>query len=569
MLLGSILQEQPHYIMTSQLVDVKNGKIIASQRITGESGEKIFSLVDRLTNEIKGDLALPAAAKGEEDTPVAEVTTHSTEAYRHYLEGMDYVNKYYAKEAKASFEKALAYDSTLAMAHWALALNSVPTSKSEKRKAIVRAVRHSDKVSKRGREYIQYTQARLEGDYDGAVKILNQLIAENPKDKEAYKELGNIYMNVRHDSERAIASYRKAIEIDPLDKASYNVLAYEYQNRGDIDNYIWAIYQYMTLAPDEANPFDSRADLYAFSGKIDKAIESYTEALKRKPDYYPSLRKIGFMHLFKMDYEGAKAHFQKFLASSDPDARSEGRLYLAFIPMFQGRLEAALDILDQGILGDQAEGYRGFAHVRKFFHKSVIFSEKNEFDQAIAEAKRMMELQQKLESEDPPDRGLLIYVLARKNDFSKAERQLAELRAHHERTSKTGMADYWGVKGWVELLKGNPDSACTAFEKAAENVNYFSRRYPLALAYLKAGRLVESIHEFEKLLRRYSEDRANGPIWAVELCYHLGVAYEESGRYDRAIEKYEEFLSIWKDASPELDEVGDARERLARLKAAG
>ncbi len=76
MLLGSILQVEPNFLLTSQLVDVRTGEVTASQRITGDPGEKIFSLVDKLSREIKGDLSLPEAARDEQDLRVAEVTTH-------------------------------------------------------------------------------------------------------------------------------------------------------------------------------------------------------------------------------------------------------------------------------------------------------------------------------------------------------------------------------------------------------------------------------------------------------------------------------------------------------------
>jgi len=69
------------------------------------------------------------------------------------------------------------------------------------------------------------------------------------------------------------------------------------------------------------------------------------------------------------------------------------------------------------------------------------------------------------------------------------------------------------------------------------------------------------------VLSRYGHQRASLPIWAVKAHYLLGLAYEKSGWNQKAIEKYEEFLDIWKDADPGLREVDDAKARLARLKA--
>ena len=103
MLLGSILRVEPRVVVTAQLVEVGTGKVIASQHVEGESDEDVFSLVDHLTVEIKEDLSLPIAAQRESDRAVADVTTHSPEAYRYYLEGRDYFRKMYWTEAAESF----------------------------------------------------------------------------------------------------------------------------------------------------------------------------------------------------------------------------------------------------------------------------------------------------------------------------------------------------------------------------------------------------------------------------------------------------------------------------------
>jgi tetratricopeptide (TPR) repeat protein len=76
-----------------------------------------------------------------------------------------------------------------------------------------------------------------------------------------------------------------------------------------------------------------------------------------------------------------------------------------------------------------------------------------------------------------------------------------------------------------------------------------------------------AVDEFERLLERSDENRAiNNGERAVKAYYHLGVAYEQSGWHDKAIEQYGEFLDIWKDADPGIEEVEDAIRRLAALK---
>jgi tetratricopeptide (TPR) repeat protein len=119
------------------------------------------------------------------------------------------------------------------------------------------------------------------------------------------------------------------------------------------------------------------------------------------------------------------------------------------------------------------------------------------------------------------------------------------------------------------LARGEADTACAEFEKFAASHDDFSAGYNLALAYLRAGRVVESAIEFERLLRRFSEERATNPFDAIRAHYYLGMAHEEAGHMDKAVEQYEEFLTIWRDADSEIGEVHEAKERLARLRQAG
>jgi tetratricopeptide (TPR) repeat protein len=165
------------------------------------------------------------------------------------------------------------------------------------------------------------------------------------------------------------------------------------------------------------------------------------------------------------------------------------------------------------------------------------------------------------------ERDYYAVLLAENDDFQKAEEVAKALKKDIEEKDQTLMFDYWWTVGYIELIRGNFEASVTNFEKAAKDSPDFWVHFPLAKAYLEAGRLGEAVAEFEKALSRYDSIRAFFAIWAVKTHYLLGLAYEKSGWNKKAIEKYEEFLEIWKDADPGIPEVADAKERLKKLRA--
>ena len=55
-LTGNILQAKPNIVLTSDISEVTSGEILATQRVTGETGEDLFSVVDKLSAKIKENL---------------------------------------------------------------------------------------------------------------------------------------------------------------------------------------------------------------------------------------------------------------------------------------------------------------------------------------------------------------------------------------------------------------------------------------------------------------------------------------------------------------------------------
>ena len=280
------------------------------------------------------------------------------------------------------------------------------------------------------------------------------------------------------------------------------------------------------------------------------------------------------MYLFKRDYAKAESCYKKLCSSSDAGIRAEGRLYLGLIPAYQGKFEDALQVLNDGIVADRMDQIDGWQNADKHFLKSDIYRQKKNLDLALKEMEKCMEIRHRIYPDNKfYGRDYYARLLAENKEFTKAQ-EVAKALKKDIGGDQTLMPDYyWWVVGSIELAKGNLETSIRNLEKAAKSSPSIGH-FALAQAYLQANRLDEAVTGFEKLVSRYlSLDNlynmtGTSPISAVKAYYLLGLAYEKSGWNKKAIEKYEEFLDIWKDADPGIPEVQDAKERLAKLRVA-
>jgi serine/threonine protein kinase/tetratricopeptide (TPR) repeat protein len=568
-LTGNILKTKPSIVLTASISDASTGEILMTQRVTGEEDEDLFVVVDRLSAQVRQDMQLPGKAGEEPDKPVSDVTTHSVAAYRSYLEGLDYDRKGYSANAEASFRKALQSDSTFAMAYYRLALLSwYQWGGQKERDLIAKAMTYSDHVSWKEKHYIAGTQAIMSERYTEGITELTKIIDRYPDEKEALDWLATIYsyLNRRED---AVTLLNRVIEVDPLNMEAYQVLAYAYDELGDDEKAVLAMNKYIELAPDEPVPYVTKAQIHGYHGRVDQAIECYRTALAKDPEYATALIDLGDISLLRRQYASAESCYLRLCTHRDKSTRSRGRAQLALIPMYQGKFEEALAVLDDGIAGDRMEQEHGRHNAMKHLFKTFIYDQTGDLRSAVSEAHTVTEALQNAYLDDPLDRSdFYAYVLAKSGDLASAEAVAGNLKKQIDERDQVLMFVYWRARGLIALAEGEADEAADYLERAlkGETASEFDICFFLGKAYVEAGRFGEAVEILEKALSKYYGTRAIVPISAVKAYYLLGLAYESSGWDKKAIEEYEEFLGIWKDADPGIPEVEDASERLARLK---
>jgi len=407
----------------------------------------------------------------------------------------------------------------------------------------------------------------IAGDVDEAMRELHEALKRYPDEKEALYSLGSMY-RMKDQSDSAIVYLTQAIEVDPMYKTAFNLLAYTYDRVGDFDKALEAINRYIALAPDEANPYDSRGQICAYNGRLDEAIESYAKALEIRPDFHISQMYLAYMYLFRGNYAEAESLLYDFLAKSTGATLKAARFYLAQIPMRQGKFKQAIQILDDAIAADRLELAPGASTQSlsyKYVMKARIFVEQDSAARAVREFEtfRQTYLPDSI-TFSAIHTEFYVQLLVENNESAKAEQVAAGLKQVLEETEQP-LKRYYYAAGCVELGKKNYDAAISCFEQTEPERRDFAERFMLALTNFEAGHYTEAKAQFENLMIAYNSPRAYYGVWSVKMHYYLGRVCEELGQPEQAIAHYRRFIEIWKNADSGIASLDDAKVRLARL----
>jgi len=564
MLMGSIIQTTPNLVLAFEVIEVSSGTIIMSRRLRAAPNEDYFSLVDRITVEVKNSLSLPAAAWSEPDPAIADVTTHSPDAYRAYLEGVAYYDKFYLKEANECNRRALEYDSTFAMAYYNLAFLGDP-------EILAKAVKYSNKATRKEQLYIRSLEARMNGDRDLAIRYLLELVEKYPDEKMALFELA-IYMEQKKNYTETIRYFNEILKIDPLYKMAYNYMAYAYVYFNQLDSALSVAEKYIEIAPDEPNPYDTYGELLARQGKLDGAIEMYEKVYSMEPDFadYTSLLTLGRLNVFRQHYSRASELFQEAATHGGIDIRPIARTCLALVPLYQGKFSKTLEILDDGIAADRMDkSDKSEFGLIKYKIKAEALEEMGHLDEARLELEKAIEIQGALYSDTGLDLGsVYMSVLGKQGDTTRAEKIVDELKNAMADDNDAARQAYWRGMAHYRFSRGKFMETIDWFQKLAadEVVSYGDSLY-LGQAFLRLDEFEKAATTYEKLLSNYFIDsRLTNAFWVVKVDYYLGLAYENMNQPEKAMTHYTKFIDILHEADIAIPEMGTAQNRLLLLK---
>ena len=540
--------------------------------------------IDDLSRAIRRGRGLEALRIEKAPPKIIDVTTSSLEAYRAYLRGRDEIDRFFGPEAKRSFEKAVSLDPGFAMAYRYLAKAHIELGdKKAQEEALEQALRLASRASEKERLEIEAAHAGVVK-RDGAQRrrLLEELVAKYPGEKDAYLELGRSYGGVKQ-YPRALAALEKALALDPEYGMALNEAAYVCLEMGEPAKAIPFLERYAAANPGDPNPQDSIGEMLMRTGRLDDAVAKYQEVLSAHPDFQLSRASLAYVYALQENYPEALRCLDELVAKAPVASAEWLALWLrAYIRDFLGQWDlAAAEIKNLRARSERNGDIYGLMVTNWML--AFVHMDRGELDDAERAIAAFIALNTKRNPTRADLTGTMQAVMRGRLDIARgrpdaALAMLAEaepLAAGLEPSVNDDLLFQRAVaKAEAALAAGRVDDAVAAAESIAlrpfvnariPNISAYNQPFlkdVLARAYWKKGDLEKAAAEYRKLL---TIDPADQVRYLMSPLYHyrLGRVLEEKGDRAGGRAEYAKFLEGWKDADPSHPELADARRRLA------
>ncbi len=214
---GSAVAIGPDIRLVADVYDVESGDVLGQGRVEG-APDSVLALVDRLAVETLA--VIQAGGEGElPEVDLASLTTYSIPGLKAFLEGEELFRASQFEPAIDAYEKAVAADSTFALAWYRIgqAYGWLESSTPRTIAAIDNAARYSQRLPERKRLLVRADAPRHHGFADG-IDSVREATRRYPDDAEAWFMLAEMYYHLPElaaDLEDAQRAFERAVALDP------------------------------------------------------------------------------------------------------------------------------------------------------------------------------------------------------------------------------------------------------------------------------------------------------------------------------------------------------------------
>ena len=528
---GSISRLGTQYVIGLEAINCNTGDVLAKEQGEASSKESVLKTLDQVATSMRTKLGESLASVQKFDVPI-EATTNSLDALKAFSMGVRVAREKGPAEAISFYKRAIELDPNFATAYALLGLNysnlGQPTRAAQE---LEKAYQLRDRVSER----------------------------------EKLRISANYYYIVTGELEKEAQTYQLWVQSYPNDSVPHGNLGANYSALGQYDQALPELKRGIALAPDTVVGYQNIGLVYLALGQFDKAKAALDSAAALKLDA-GSLHLMAYYLAFLQNDSGAMAQHVAWGAGKPGDedpllaAQSDTEGYY-------GRLGAARDFarraVDSAVRADSKE-------TAALWQVSGALREA-EFGNA-AQARQAANAALSL-SPGRDVKVLAAVAFARAGDIPHARSLADELEKAYP--TNTTLKLYWFpiVRAAIALGNQKPGDAMVALEAVAPyefgepppfQIGTIYAAYIRGEAYLANHNGAAAAREFQKFL----DHRGLAVNYPLASLAHLGLAraYVLAGDSAKAKATYRDFLSLWKDADPEIPILKEANAEYAKLQ---
>jgi eukaryotic-like serine/threonine-protein kinase len=538
-LAGSIGSLGSEYVLGLKAVNCQSGDTLAEEQVTAGSKEKVLDPLGEAASKLRGELGESLATVQKFDVPLEQGTTSSLEALKAWSLGLKANTEKGSAAALPYYQRAIELDPNFAMGY-----------------------------AQVGDAYIILNElGRARESFTKAFQL-----REHVSELEKLFLTSDYYLLVTGELDKAAQTRQELIESYPRDWRTYNGFGVVLWLQGQYEKSAEMVEQGLRLAPDLVFGYQVLAiDALALQ-RFDEARQLIHEAQARKLDEVP-LHEVLYALAFHGADPAAMAEQQQWFART-PELENIGLALASDTEAYGGHLAKARELtkraVDSAGRADNKESeaiWKAIAAQREAAYGNPAGAR-----QSAADALKFAPASREAETE-----AALAFAMV--GDTARAESLARDLGKRSPLDTVMQSLSLPTIQAQLALDKRNPAAALTALQAASpiELSGPFSCLYHLYVrgeAYLAAGQGTAATAEFQKIID-HSGIVQN--CWTGALA-HLGVARanalqsrtsqgaDADAARVRALAAYKDFLTLWKDADPDVPILKEARAEYAILQ---